>query len=75
MIEPYNTGFIYATTAAGTVHEIYYEQCGNPQVPARRTAGAERTAGCADGRHPRCCACMHGRQHVVLLLPDRASRW
>ena len=36
MIEPYNTGFIYATTAAGTVHEIYYEQCGNPQVLARR---------------------------------------
>merc|ERR1740117_2521274 len=29
-IEPYATGFITSTTASGTVHRIFYEECGNP---------------------------------------------
>jgi len=30
-IEPYASGFITSTTASGTVHRIFYEECGNPE--------------------------------------------
>ena len=46
MIQPFDTGFIYATTAAGVVHEVYYEQCGNPNVRAPTLARARLTWLC-----------------------------
>ena len=30
-IEPYNQGYMECTTASGTTHRIFYEECGNPQ--------------------------------------------
>jgi proline iminopeptidase len=65
-IQPFDSGFLEVLTAAGTVHKVYYEQCGNPNGQPVVIVHGGPGGGCPPSYRQ-----FHDPEHYRIILFDQ----